>query len=406
MTYIELYTRTAIENICSSIISPPDRVVLVGDDKKKVSRAAAVYKDILKKRGCDVEFICKTASKNNMQSVVRLLSDIIETYDDCVFDIDGGYDIFLVAAGIVAERYKDKNIQLHRFNVIGNRLIDCDGDGNLISSVEPPEITVRENVRVYGGDIVGNGSGEEDWNWTEDFKEDIDLMWNICKKNPSRWNSQINLFGAACQPVGEGLTVQSPLKSVKSLLRQDGENYVFADNIYSNLYSAGLITDYSCDEVLRVTFKNKQIMHCLTKAGQVLEMKITLTAKRITEDEKPFYCDVVNGVRIDWDGVYSGGQNTENEIDVLAMHGMRPVFISCKNGKVETEELYKLNSVALNFGGKYAKKVLVATALEKNKKPNPQSIRARAADMGIRLVENIAFLDDKELEKLVRSFAI
>ena len=35
-----------------------------------------------------------------------------------------------------------------------------------------------------------------------------------------------------------------------------------------------------------------------------------------------------------------------NEIDVMMMHGMQPVFISCKNGSVETEELYKLLKTA------------------------------------------------------------
>ena len=96
-------------------------------------------------------------------------------------------------------------------------------------------------------------------------------------------------------------------------------------------------------------------------------MKVFLAALEAQEnDGTKTYNDVMNGVYIDWDGDISTDQNgydTENEIDVIMMHGMVPVFVSCKNGYVDKDELYKLNAVATRFGGKYAKKVLVATSL-------------------------------------------
>ena len=45
-------------------------------------------------------------------------------------------DLFLVAAGIVAEKYKDKNIQMHRFNLRNNKIYDCDMDGVTIHEKE------------------------------------------------------------------------------------------------------------------------------------------------------------------------------------------------------------------------------------------------------------------------------
>ena len=85
------------------------------------------------------------------------------------------------------------------------------------------------------------------------------------------------------------------------------------------------------------------------------------------------------------------------------MHGMIPVFVSCKNGAFTSEELYKLNTVAQRFGGPYAKKVLVATALN-TACDAPDHLRQRAKDMNICLVENLQELDGKQLEKKVRSF--
>ena len=54
------------------------------------------------------------------------------------------------------------------------------------------------------------------------------------------------------------------------------------------------------------------------------------------------------------------GHDVKNEIDVMLLEGFCPVFISCKNGKVDQMALYELDTVAKRFGGKYAKKILMA----------------------------------------------
>ena len=64
---------------------------------------------------------------------------------------------------------------------------------------------------------------------------------------------------------------------------------------------------------------------------------------------------------------YSPGIDVLNEIDVLALKGNVPVFISCKTGKMGPSNtlhaLYELQTVAERFGGKYAKKVLVTSRM-------------------------------------------
>jgi hypothetical protein len=112
------------------------------------------------------------------------------------------------------------------------------------------------------------------------------------------------------------------------------------------------------------------------------------------------YNDVVNGVSIDWDGILNVKYETENEIDILAMRGIWPMFISCKNGAFDAEELYKLNTVAHRFGGKYAKKVLIATALDAMDETG-KYIRQRAEDMGIIVIDNITDKNEKELLKIM-----
>ena len=109
------------------------------------------------------------------------------------------------------------------------------------------------------------------------------------------------------------------------------------------------------------------------------------------------------GVCIDWDGETKGA-DTENEIDVMMMRGMIPVFVSCKNGFVETDELYKLATVAERFGGKYAKKALVASSLDLGSSFG-KILKQRADEMGIMiLASEITNMTSGEICKRMRSF--
>ena len=81
------------------------------------------------------------------------------------------------------------------------------------------------------------------------------------------------------------------------------------------------------------------------------------------------------------------------------MHGMVPVFVSCKSGMVGMEELFKFATVADRFGGSYAKRVLVAPALAET--GNAESVRARALDMNIQILENTYSLPFMQLKESV-----
>ena len=200
------------------------------------------------------------------------------------------------------------------------------------------------------------------------------------------------------------------MAALEHYLAQRKAKYKQAKGILSTLLKAGLITyfDDETDDRLTVSYKNKQVRRCLTKAGQALEMKIFVTAKNVRDKQGLLvYDDALNGVLIDWDGTFHDEDaeqiyDTENEIDILLMHKTVPVFISCKNGVVTADELYKLSTVAERFGGQQAKKVLVATSLDSMGEAG-KYVRQRAVDMGIRLVEKVQKMDDEELAKKIRN---
>ncbi|MGN0501964.1 MAG: hypothetical protein ACI4HN_03470, partial [Ruminococcus sp.] len=66
------------------------------------------------------------------------------------------------------------------------------------------------------------------------------------------------------------------------------------------------------------------------------------------------------------------------------------------------DELYKLSTVAERFGGKYAKKVLVASETDKMG-ISGEYLKQRADEMGIRIIENVDAMEEAELKKAVRN---
>lgn len=409
MTYIEFFDDDAVVNVCACLAHAPKRVVILGDKMKRMQSHAKRYRELFAQRGQQIEFVCRSINRNNLQSIVDALTQIVERYPDGAFGLTGGEDLCLVAMGIVSERFRDRNVQMHRFNIQSGSIIDCDQDGNVLAYLERPQLTVAENIRIYGGDVVYDTEvpgGTHLWRWDEEFTRDFAALWRLCCREGRAWNSRIGVLAAAdmlSETKDTPLTVTAQLRTLKNHLRYTDKKFASVEALLQQLYEAGLLTQYCCDQqTLTLTFKNKQIRKCLTNAGVVLELVICWAAKQATHDGQPVYGDVLSGVCIDWDGsVRQAGAETRNEIDVMMMHGLVPVFVSCKNGDVQIDELYKLNTVAHRFGGQYAKKVLVTTALKQL--PNASYIRTRAADMGIRLVENIWKKDEQQLQKIVQN---
>jgi hypothetical protein len=415
MTYVEFFDKIASKNISSCLTCVPDRVIFVGDNAKQMERHVAKYRRVFSDRGHNIEFLWRTASQSNLDHAVSVLTDLVETYDDCVFDITGGQEILMLALGVVFARFPEKNIQIHRFNMGSNTVADCDKDGNTVYR-EPPVLTVEENVRIFGGDILYSdvdGAETYIWDLNPEFLRDLDLIWDVCKGNVRYWNMQIGILESA-QNIGnisaDGLTTTVSMAALEHYLAQRKAKYKQAKGILSTLLKAGLITyfDDETDDRVTVSYKNKQVRKCLTKACQALEMKIFVTAKNVRDKQGLLvYDDALNGVLIDWDGTFHDEDaeqiyDTENEIDILLMHQTVPVFISCKNGVVTADELYKLSTVAERFGGQQAKKVLVATSLDSMGEAG-KYVRQRAVDMGIRLVEKVQKMDDEELAKKIRN---
>lgn len=404
MTAIELFDRKPIENVISSLTTTPDKIIFVGEGKR-MKKFEPTYRKFLENRELNIELEFRPICKNNMTSIIAVLSEIVECEEECVFDLTGGDELTLVAMGIVFQKYQDKKkIQMQRFNFNNGVITDCDGDGNIIYN-GVPEVSVAEIVQLHGG-MIQYEADENDL--SEGFVKDLKKLWSICKKNPKLWNAQINVF-EMFDVLGldnSSLDVQVNIEKLLTHLKNCGRKNVSIKGLLDALAKHKLIEEYSYNHTeIQFHYKSQQIKKCLTKAGVVLELMVLATAKELkNEDGSSVYTDFKNGVYIDWDGKKSGKDesDTVNEIDVILMKGMLPIFISCKNGNVDDDELYKLDTVASRFGGAYAKKILIATNL--GKKPGGmEHFKQRAKDMRINLIDGVHEFDDARFEKMIKN---
>ncbi len=409
MTAVEFYDRTPIENVISSLTTVPDKIIFIGDGKV-MKKFDSVYRAFLEARGLNIELAYRNIKKNDLNNIVEVLSDIVEIEEQCVFDLTGGEDLVLVAMGIVFQKYSDKNIQMQRFNIRNSVVTDCDNDGTILYS-GIPEVTVEEHIRLHGGVVRYENENDDrtfQWDLSDDFVNDIEKMWSICRTNPGLWNAQLNVLEAfeACM-VDPSLNVMVNISTIQEHLKYVGVKYVSIKGLLRALDQKHLIYSYADDgQNISFTYKNEQVKKCLIKAGTVLELKVLIAANSLlNKDGTVFYTDSMNGVYIDWDGnlhdLTDEEKDTENEIDVVLMKGLTPIFISCKNGQVDDDELYKLESVTNRFGGLYAKKVLIATYLGKKTK-SMEYFKQRAKDMKINLIDGVHQLSDEQFSKMVK----
>lgn len=399
MTLIEFFDENRIENIACALQYAPEQVVLIGHSSKHLAAAAESYNALVRARGIDTEFYYRAVTRNDLSDIVDMLSQTVEQSENCVLELTGGDDLYLVAAGIVAARF-GAQVHLSRMNLFEGKIKRMLPKGSVTADLDIL-LKVEENIRIYGGRLQQPGEHADAQHWVLDkeFCEDVRRIWSVCYRT-KKWNNLLSTIALIQSRMGKDLAVSGTLRQIPEV---SSDRLQACIELLGELEQAKLIHDLSYEKgKLQFGYKNTQVRRVLTKAGQALELWLAVQMKEMQKDGKPLFSDIRVGALLEWDDKPSalwGGTDVGNEIDVLAMKGALPLFISCKNGKVETEELYKLSLVAERFGGIYAKKALLVRNLDMSVK-SAAHFRARAAEMGIALLELEEMGEDKVIDRI------
>ena len=404
MTIVEFFEKSPFENMISCLTAKPDKVIFLGD-VAQMSKTIPVYERFLKSKHIKTEIELRNINKYDLNAIVQTLADIIKTEKNCIFDITGGEDLLILGCGIVFATHREKYpFKLQRFDLENGKIIDCDCD-NEVSFKGAFSVTVEELISLYGG-IVLPEKPQPDLNAD---KRDVDRLWNMACSDLKNWNDSVKFlkeFEKRSVPDFDKMNINIDLSSLRGEILNYQHKLKVHTDFAQKLASMGAIHDLRMDNShISYSYNNAVVRRCLKSPGDILEMKVLFEARKLQENGKPYFDSCYIGVNIDWDGVDRHYNDTKNEIDVILMRGLTPIFISCKIGTIQEIEPYKLWTVAERFGGKHVKKVLIASAFNRENEKSEMSFLNRTKDMGITFIANATDMSDADWKNMLKSLA-
>lgn len=402
MTLIECFDDSVLENIAGCLLLPVQKLILLGDENS-MRAPARRYRSFLQQRGKQVDIELCDTRKKNFRELTLLLRSLVPEQERCVIDLTGGDEMTIMAIGAMLAGLSDaqrENITVQRFDPHTGTMRNCD-NGSVTTVGKPASLSVAELIALHGG-IVHPDSFQPDKDCTP---ADLDLLWGLASEDPRTWNQTISALIEFESRADSKLQVFLPLDHLHGIGKFE-EKEELVRNLLRKLSKQNLIDDRSSSRFLDYTYNSSLVRFCTQKAGNVLEVKTLLEARALREMGAPRFADCQMGVSIDWDGIIHEAQErvpeTRNEIDLILTQGLNSLFISCKNGGVDEDELYKLHTVATRFGGPHVRKMLIASHLEQNREKARRALEQRAWDMDIILVTDAADLSPQEWRAIFR----
>lgn len=376
---IEFFSDDAIENIATCLDYAIDKVIFIGYHEPMNTAIKRNFAGLLKNilHMDNVEFV--EVAEHDLDDIVGKLEDIVtrekKDKNKCYFDLTGGDDLILVAAGIVATKH---GITMHQLDMYTGELREYSLKKRLDSIVDIKKDKIRLTLPQYmkfRGTCINNRMHKvfkSHFN-NREFVDDIKNLWQICKRYGKHWNVYGKFFRN---------NADTPIEAVVSSPYAHTDNISDVWRLLTELQNIGVISKLAKNkQSFRFKYKNQDMKDCLCDSGSILELYSFLTALECNYFDS---CDI--GVHLDWDGIINGWlPDVTNEVDVLLIKDNIPTFISCKNGRVDKDALYELDTIANKFGGKYSKRVILSP------QSNDETLNERAREMGIIIIEDEIF---------------
>lgn len=392
MTLIECFDTFAPQNIAGCLYLQPQNLIFLGQ-REKIEPYLPRYRALLSRRNPQTRLTCRYVATDDLECIVEELKELLQPEDDYVIDIDGGDERLLVAAGaalagLTAE--KRSRITLQRFDPLSGTAVPL-STATLPKGL-PVRLDVQELVGLQGG-ILHPHTPQPPLDCTA---VQLDGLWALVQQNNRGWNRDIGILREFESRADSEIQVFLPLEAIRGRISNFDSKLQRVRQLLTRLAKCGAVRDHSKPDYLDYTYTSALMRQCTRKAGNLLEHKVLLEARDLQVQTQPYFHDCHMGVQIDWDGVvHHPAQRvpeTRNEVDLVLVRGIVPLFISCKNGDIGEAELYKLHTVAALFGGPYARKMLIATDLDGKHPGSRGALTQRARDMDIYLVSDAAAL--------------
>ena len=376
-TLIELYDTSPIRNVLATVMFRPQEMILIcppevaEDPNQKRS-----LRDFFAYLNCPVKLTLIPVTLLDAGKTERVLREVLESHQDCAIDISGGTDAALFAAGVASG-----DTPVFTYSVRKDTFFEIKNAPFARSLPNTVHLDVRSCLMMAGGTLL---PGREDNAGLAEMSDRIDRLFRVYSAFRPQWNRQISYI--------QKISSAEPgvLEAGGQLREKAGNKNIDADGeFFGALEEAGLILNLQhTDESVSFRFPDERVRFWLRDVGAVLELQVFRACRAAG-----CFDDVVLSAVVNWQSGKINRDSVTNEIDVMAVQGIQPVFISCKTCEIHTDALNELAILRDRFGGKFARAILVTSGMTgKTREP----VRRRADKLGIELVE----WEDVSLESL------
>lgn len=381
---VELYSEEPLENVMAMLKYKPEKIIFLGHKYNMITRKINNIKHFRDRKCPEVELEFIEVPKDDLNATIEIITAIIRENPGVRFELTGGSELILIAIGVISARMEISKLRIDPFT---GKEIEIKGS-EVVTSDYQYDMNIADDIVLHGGMLTDKTGSISEWKFTREFRGDIIAMWDICRKYKGDWNKH-------CSKIEE-LMKHYPSKDEGWFdfgIRELGTAIL----LLRDLEDDGLVKDYREEQKrVRFKFKSNMVKKVIAKAGNILELHVYEVATR----EAYLYSDAVIGAHIDWNGeihdANNPGYDTMNEIDVILMKNVCPIFISCKSGKAGGLALHELETVSRKFAGKYARKALVLSRACDDT-TGTMFFKQRAKDMHIWIIDDVFRMSDEQL---------
>ena len=382
-TLIELYDERPLDNVLATEMFRPEETVYVCPPEVAGDAALrASLRRYFRLRGCGTRLSFVPVSMLDEPRIEKKIRQIIDTRADCAIDISGGTDAALFAAGAVSgdtvpviTYSRGKNSFFEIKNAPFARDLPC-----------TVRLDARACLMMAGGELL---PGREDNRSLRSRLDQIDRLFGIYRKYRRIWNDQIAYIQRISRADDPELDAEGERRG-----KANNRAVTADEGLLQALDAQGLIHDLRLTEdEVAFRFEDDMVRFWLRDMGSVLELQVYRACL-----QADCFDDCILSAVVNWQGTDAPAQAVTNEIDVMCVRGVMPLFISCKTCEIKTEALNELAILRDRFGGKGSRAAIVTSASATRSR---RLMLKRAAELSIEVIE----WEDIELGRLAEKLA-
>ena len=383
-TLFEIFDERPMENVLATDTFRPETTVFlcaapVSDDRTLQDS----YRRYFRRRGLNTEIRFVRTDLMAVRSVTDTLRKLKAEYEDCALDITGGSDAVLFACGLFCAEEALPVFTFSRrssrfYNILGAEFVN-DSPLDLTYSVS--------DLFLMAGAVIQDG--RDDPLALEEHAPQFPGFYRVYDEFRRSWPDAVSYLQQISPSDKDGnhtLDAEGPWE-VKG---PQGRRLRADPALLERLENLGLILGLETDPGRRVRFRfpDEAVRFWLRDVGSVLELYIWDVCRR-----SGLFSDLRCSTVVNWDGLPPRDAVT-NEIDVMAVQGIKPLLLSCKACPVKTEAVNELAILRDRFGGQMASAAVVTTY------PCKAVTRRRAMELGMDIIDRSDLTEGRLLARL------